>query len=86
VPKGTAHKADAMKFIAHAVTPAAQTALAENIAYAPIHAGATTPADDLKRQYLPLGQDNGTGFLRNQQWWADNLDDATKRWTAWVAR
>ncbi|GAA3220074.1 ABC transporter substrate-binding protein [Nonomuraea helvata] len=85
VPKGTPHKAEAMKFIAHAITPAAQTTLTQHIAYAPIHPGAKLPSDEVIRQYLPLGQDKGTGFLRDMSWWAQNLDPATQKWTAWVS-
>jgi putative spermidine/putrescine transport system substrate-binding protein len=86
VPKGTAHKAEAMKFIAHAITPAAQATLTQHIAYAPVHPDAKLPADEVTRQYLPLGQDKGTGFLRDMSWWAQNLDTATQKWTAWISR
>ncbi|MFD1539794.1 ABC transporter substrate-binding protein [Nonomuraea guangzhouensis] len=86
VPKGTAQKAEAMKFIAHAITPAAQATLTEHIAYAPVHPDAKLPADEVTRQYLPLGQDKGTGFLRDMSWWAQNLDTATQKWTAWISR
>jgi putative spermidine/putrescine transport system substrate-binding protein len=75
-----------MKFLSWAIRADSQARLTENIAYAPINVAAKPDVDTQKQQYLPHGQDDGTGFWRDEQWWADNLEDATKRWTQWAAR
>lgn len=85
VPKGTKNKAEAMKFLATVVSAEAQTRLAEAYAYAPINDGSKPNLTDLQQKYIPHGQDNGTGFWRNEDWWAKNLDDATAKWTKWAA-
>jgi putative spermidine/putrescine transport system substrate-binding protein len=85
VPKGTKHLDEAMKFLSWAIKAQSQANLTENIAYAPINANAHPNVSTQEQDYLPHGQDNGTGFWRDEKWWADNLDDATQRWTQWAA-
>jgi putative spermidine/putrescine transport system substrate-binding protein len=85
VPKGTKHKAEVMKFLNTVVSADAQTRLAESYAYAPINNASKPNYSPLQEKYIPHGQDNGTGFWRNENWWAQNLDDATAKWTKWAA-
>jgi putative spermidine/putrescine transport system substrate-binding protein len=85
VPKGTKNKKAVMEFLNLVVSAEAQATLAENIAYAPINPAAKPNIDAVKKSFLPSGQDNGTGVKRDDQWWADNLVDATERWTKWSA-
>jgi putative spermidine/putrescine transport system substrate-binding protein len=85
VPKGVEDKETVMKFLDTVVSPEAQATLTENIAYAPINTEAEINVPEEKKQWLPLGQDKGTGFYRDQEWWAENLAEATEKWTAWTS-
>jgi putative spermidine/putrescine transport system substrate-binding protein len=86
IPKGSKNKEQALKFISFAVKAESQAALTEKIAYAPINENARPKVEDTEQAFLPHGQDGGTGFWRDEKWWAANLQDATQRWTAWAAR
>jgi len=86
VPKGTKNKDAAMAFIAYATGPEAQAALTENIPYAPINSDAKPKVGGLLKSYLPTEPEiMDKAVLVDQQWWGDNYDDATQRWTAWQA-
>lgn len=84
IPKGAPNVEAAHQFISLAVSAKAQATLTENTAYAPINADAKPNVDELKKQFLPLGQDNGTAFLRDMGWWGTNMDEATEKWTSWT--
>jgi putative spermidine/putrescine transport system substrate-binding protein len=86
VPKGVKDKDAAMAFISYATGPEAQAKLTENIPYAPIHADAKPQVSGRLKAYLPTEPDiKAKSVLVDQQWWADNYDEATQRWTAWQA-
>lgn len=86
VPKGTKNKEAAMAFIAHATGAEAQARLTENIPYAPIHSDAKPNVDEKLKSYLPTEPHiKEKSVLIDQQWWADNYDEATQKWTAWQA-
>jgi putative spermidine/putrescine transport system substrate-binding protein len=86
VPKGVKDKDAAMAFIAYATGPEAQAKLTENIPYAPIHSDAKPQVSGELKSYLPTQPDiKSKSVLVDQQWWADHIDEATQRWTAWAA-
>lgn len=85
VPKGTTNKAAAMKFISYATGAEAQARLTETIPYAPIHADADPKVDEQLKSFLPTQPDiREKAVVIDQEWWAENLDAATQKWTAWV--
>ncbi len=86
VPKGTKNKDAAMAFISYATGQKAQERLTQAIPYAPIHSAAKPKVDGLLESYLPTRPEiKEQSILIDQQWWADNYDEATQRWTAWQA-
>lgn len=85
VPKGTPNKDAAMEFLDYALRPEPQAAMAKGSGYAPINEDAEPGFTEEEQKWVPSGQDNGTGFWRSDEWWAENLEDATARWTAWSA-
>ncbi len=86
VPKGVKDKDASMAFIAHATSAEAQARLTENIPYAPIHADAKPEVSGKLQSYLPTQPEiREKSVLVDQQWGADNYDQATQRWTAWQA-
>ncbi|MEV1286309.1 ABC transporter substrate-binding protein [Micromonospora sp. NPDC049679] len=86
IVKGAKNQDAAYKFLNFMLKPEQQAKLTENIAYAPINTQAQPKIDELRAKFLPSGQDNGTGFWNDQEWWAKNLDEATAKWTQWAAR
>jgi putative spermidine/putrescine transport system substrate-binding protein len=84
IPKGSKNLEAAHKFMSFSISPGPQAKLTENTAYAPINSNSKPDVDELKAMFLPLGQDNGTAFLRNMGYWADHMDEATTKWTAWT--
>jgi putative spermidine/putrescine transport system substrate-binding protein len=86
VPKGTENKDAAMAFIAYATSKQAQEKLTETIPYSPIHADAKPKVDKQLERFLTTQPEvQEKAILVDQQWWADNYDEATQRWTAWQA-
>jgi putative spermidine/putrescine transport system substrate-binding protein len=86
VPKGTENKDAAMAFIAYATSKQAQDKLTETIPYSPIHADAKPKVDKQLERFLTTQPEvQEKAILVDQQWWADNYDEATQRWTAWQA-
>lgn len=84
VPAGAPNKEEAMEFINFAVQPEPQAKMTEGIGYGPANKHAKPDVDDLMGQFVPSGQDNGTGIQRDMKWWAENLEEATAKWTAWL--
>lgn len=86
VPKGSEHKAEAMKFIAYATGAEAQARLTENIPYAPINSDAKPNVDQVLASFLPTQPEIAQlSVVQDQAWWAKNQDEATEKWTAWTS-
>lgn len=48
---------------------------------------AARPSDDpLIDAFVATSHANGTEVMRDNQWWAANLDEATRQWSSWVNR
>ncbi|MGO3147150.1 MAG: ABC transporter substrate-binding protein [Leucobacter sp.] len=84
VPKGAPNKETAMEFINYAIQPTPQAEMSELIGYAPIHPDADPDLPEAMEQFVPSGQDDGTGATRDMDWWAENLEEATDLWTSWI--
>ncbi|TRW47574.1 ABC transporter substrate-binding protein [Georgenia yuyongxinii] len=84
IPKGSTNLDAAHQFISFSIAAGPQATLTENTAYAPINTDAKPEVDPLKEQFLPLGQDGGTAFLRDMGYWAEHMDEAVNEWTAWT--
>lgn len=83
IPKGAPNLKEAQQFIGYLVQAEPQARLTEETAYGPINNLSKPNVDPLKHQFLPMGENKEKGFLRNMQWWADNLDEATRKWISW---
>jgi putative spermidine/putrescine transport system substrate-binding protein len=85
VPKGSKHKAEAMKFLAYATSPQAQAKFATNTNYAPINVKSPSmmPADVAKQ--LP-DQYKTSQINLDMKYWAENRDAIAKRWYAWQSK
>lgn len=85
VPMGAPNKDLAMEFINYAIGPEAQGALQSEIPYAAINTQApASTGDALFQEWLPTTH-VAEGVVQDQQWWAENLEPATEKWTAWTA-
>ncbi|TDN57762.1 ABC transporter substrate-binding protein [Paraburkholderia sp. BL10I2N1] len=85
VPKGSKHKAEAMKFLATATGAQAQANFAAQTGYAPVNlrSAALLPADVAKTQ---PDQYKATQINLDMKYWADHRDEIAKRWYAWQSK
>ncbi|SAL76313.1 extracellular solute-binding protein [Caballeronia arvi] len=85
VPKGSKHKAEAMKFLAYATSAQAQAKFATDTNYAPINVKSPglMPADVAKQ--LP-DQYKTSQINLDMKYWAENRDAIAKRWYAWQSK
>jgi putative spermidine/putrescine transport system substrate-binding protein len=87
IPKGSANKEAAHKFIAFASTPAAQANYARNIAYGPTNNKALALLDAKVLAELPTAPANAKDALQfNIGFWADQGEALEKRFSAWAAQ
>jgi len=85
VPKGTRNKEAAMRFIAHASSPAAQAGFAAATGYAPIHLDSAALMDADVRATLP-DQKTATQVNADMRYWAQHREEIGRRWYAWQAQ
>ncbi|SAK91944.1 ABC transporter substrate-binding protein [Caballeronia calidae] len=85
VPKGSKHKAEAMKFLAYATSAQAQAKFATDTNYAPINVKSPAMmAADVAKQ-LP-DQYKTSQIDLDMKYWAQNRDAIAKRWYAWQSK
>ncbi|GHC20020.1 ABC transporter substrate-binding protein [Gemmobacter nanjingensis] len=85
VPKGTAHKDAAMKFIAQATSAEGQAAFAAATGYAPVNLGSADLMDPAVRATLPDAQ-TAVQVNADMAYWAEHRDEIGNRWYAWQAQ
>lgn len=84
VPKGAPNKDAAMKFIAYAVTPEAQAAIAEAYTYGPVVPKAFEMIPAERAQILSGGpQMRDKAVILGEKWWGENLNAVTEKVNAW---
>jgi putative spermidine/putrescine transport system substrate-binding protein len=83
VPKGTAHKEEAMRLIAYCVSGQNNHRLSEYIEYAPINKESIPKVDPQVTSQLPTAY-REVGVRYNAQWWDNNREAVTKRFNEWV--
>jgi putative spermidine/putrescine transport system substrate-binding protein len=82
VPKGSKHKAEAMKFLAVATSPKPQADFANTTAFVPLNSESVPLLDKKLMPYMPFGK-NTSEFPIDFQYLADNWESLAKRWYAW---
>lgn len=86
IVKGAPHQEQAYQLINALIGERTQKAITDRMPYLPADAEVTPSADPRIREFLDGPQSNGTTVVRDNAWWAQNLDEATTRWTSWVNR
>ncbi|CAN5629632.1 extracellular solute-binding protein [soil metagenome] len=61
-----------------------QQAIADRLPYQPMNSAAHVSDDPLIREFVNGPQSRGTAVERDNNWWAENRDEATRKWTEWV--
>lgn len=84
VVKGAKHPAEASALIGAMVGKEGQQGLAEHLPYTPMNTAAQPKPTELLKEFMPSYNENGTELVRDNTWWAENFDEATEKWTAWV--
>ncbi len=84
VPRGSRHKAAAMKLIDVMTRAENQAKLANLIAYAPTNPAAYSAIDPKLGAWLSTSPENASkGFVIDALWWRDNERRIIERWAAW---
>lgn len=87
IPKGAPNKELAMKALAYMMSPEMQARLPQYINYAPANLDAydTGMIGDETMDILPTAPQNRTKSVDfNEEWWADNLDEMTRRFDLFI--
>ncbi|WP_170984322.1 ABC transporter substrate-binding protein [Rhodoligotrophos defluvii] len=84
VPKGAKNRENAMKFLAFALSPEGQAAIANEYTYGPVVPDAFKFISPERAKILSGGpQQQGKYIMANEKWWAENLEKASERLTEW---
>jgi putative spermidine/putrescine transport system substrate-binding protein len=85
--RGTPHQDAALQFIAFASQPEHQSKLPEAIAYGVTHKGVAAEIDKDLLADLPTAPDNLEGAIAiDTEFWVENVERLTERFTAWAAQ
>jgi putative spermidine/putrescine transport system substrate-binding protein len=85
VPKGAPNKDAAMQFLAYALTPEAQAAVAMAYTYGPVVPQAFDLIPEERARILSGGpQMRDQAILMDEAWWGENVEIATELLTAWM--
>lgn len=86
IPKGSPNKEAAQKFIDFAVSVGPQTAFAESIAYGAANINAKPVIDASRAEWNSSAPENiAQSWSIDNQWWAENEEEVTQRWTDWTS-
>jgi putative spermidine/putrescine transport system substrate-binding protein len=84
VPKGSKHKANALKLIAWMLDAKRQAAYATDTGVGPSNIKALNLLDQKTKELLPsYHYQKGELVAVDNAWWAANLDKVTERWSQW---
>ena len=83
VPKGTAHKVEAMRLIAYCVSGQNNHRLSEHIPYAPINKESIPKVDPQVTSQLPTAY-RDVGVRYNAQWWDNNREAVEQTFNKWL--
>ncbi|MBL4919275.1 ABC transporter substrate-binding protein [Szabonella alba] len=83
VVKGSPNRENAMKFVAHMLSPEVQAATMDLLANAPVSKDAVPLLSEESRKWLP-NLENPNNVVLNDAWWADNFEDVTRRFKEWT--
>jgi putative spermidine/putrescine transport system substrate-binding protein len=84
VPKGAPNRAGAMQFLAYALSPEGQAAVAMAYTYGPVVPAAYKLIPPERASTLSGGpQQAGKYVLANEKWWGENLEKAQEKMSAW---
>lgn len=85
VPKGAPHPDLANLYLDFAMQPKIQADFSTQIAYAPTNSSAQALLDPTLAKVLGSTPDEfASGFDLDVNWWAQNMDAVTTKWTAWA--
>ncbi|TXH32909.1 MAG: ABC transporter substrate-binding protein [Rhodospirillaceae bacterium] len=84
IPKGAPHLEAAQKFLAYALTPEAQAAIAMAYTYGPVVPKALELIPASRANILSGGPEmKGKAVLRGEKWWSENLATTNEKFNTW---
>jgi putative spermidine/putrescine transport system substrate-binding protein len=86
IPKGSKQNELAHEYISYSTEVPQQEAFAEAIPYGLANPNAKPDLSGLEAEFY-LGNPDiaDQGMFIDQQWWADNFDEVSDRWTKWAS-
>jgi putative spermidine/putrescine transport system substrate-binding protein len=85
VPKGAPNRENAMKFTAFITMPVQQARLSLLIPYGFVNNVAAEHLSAERLKVLPTAPDiKKQMFIYDSQWWADNRDKVSEKWSSWL--
>ena len=86
VVKGSPNKKNAMKLINQIVSAQSQSKLFSQLPYSPVNQAADPKPNGTLKNFMLKYHKNDSVVVRDNDWWAQHLDEATEKWTSWVNR
>lgn len=87
IVKGAPHQDQAYELINALIGKKTQHAITERQPYGPANSTAGTTSDPQIAEFVNSPEKSkDTSVTRDNTWWAQHLEEATKRWTEWVNR
>ncbi|WP_342734243.1 ABC transporter substrate-binding protein [Bradyrhizobium sp. B117] len=87
IPKGSAHRENAYKFLDFASSPQVQANLPNYISYGPTNKEAMALVNPASLANLPTAPENmGNTLFSDAAFWSERRDELTQRFTAWLAK
>lgn len=87
IVKGAPNQDAAYELINAILDEKSQTALAEVMPITPVNENVpTSDAPEIEEFLNTEEKSEGTTITRNDEWWGENRNEATERWTDWVNR
>ncbi|RKS76940.1 putative spermidine/putrescine transport system substrate-binding protein [Actinomadura pelletieri DSM 43383] len=86
VPKGSKNKEQAMKFIASTAGDEPSKKIAESASVLPVNKDLQLNLDQFQQQVYVYAPERRGGIVHaDAQWWGQNFDQVTKRYTQWLS-
>jgi len=86
VVKGSPNKTNAMKLINQIVSAQSQSKLFSRLPYSPVNSAADPKPSKTLKDFMLKYHKNDSVVVRDNDWWAQHLDEASEKWTSWVNR
>jgi hypothetical protein len=75
-----------MKLINQIVSADSQSKMFSKLPYSPVNSAADPKPTPVLKQFMLKYHKGDSTVVRDNDWWAGHLDEASEKWTSWVNR